>query len=181
MAALLREAGYGVDETVLVGLRLPGIGELYVAQGDLTRDSIVYALLIQRGVLDLDSAPTDWLPGMPDWVRAVRLRHPVHHTAGLPPDAAVEDGLLGDRSTERLLASNVWPVSRCRTSGVGVRSRRGHRVYRHGGGWDSLRAMLARAPSLELGLVIFALADGTERRVTLTDSLMDLLIVPSSA
>ena len=72
MAALLREAGYGVDETVLVGLRLPGIGELYVAQGDLTRDSIVYALLIQRGVLDLDSAPTDWLPGMPDWARAVR-------------------------------------------------------------------------------------------------------------
>ena len=65
--------------------------------------------------------------------------------------------------------------------GVGVRSRRGHRVYRHGGGWDSLRAMPARAPSLELGLVIFALADGTERRVTLTDSLMDLLIVPSSA
>jgi len=28
MAALLREAGYGVDEPVLVGLRLPGIGEL---------------------------------------------------------------------------------------------------------------------------------------------------------
>jgi CubicO group peptidase (beta-lactamase class C family) len=59
--------------------------------------------------------------------------------------------------------------------GVGVRSHGGRLVYRHGGGWPSLRALLARIPDLGLGLVIVALADDTERRVPLADSLLDQL------
>jgi hypothetical protein len=59
--------------------------------------------------------------------------------------------------------------------GMGVRSHAGRPVYRHGGGWPSLRALLARVPDLGLSLVIVALADDTERRVPLADSLLDLL------
>ena len=59
--------------------------------------------------------------------------------------------------------------------GMGVRSHRGHRVYRHGGGWPSLRALLARIPDLGAGVVILALADESERRVELADRLLDRL------
>lgn len=62
--------------------------------------------------------------------------------------------------------------------GMGVRSRGGYRVFRHGGGWPGLRAILARVPDLNAGLVIMALADDTERRVALADSLLDLLTSP---
>jgi CubicO group peptidase (beta-lactamase class C family) len=63
--------------------------------------------------------------------------------------------------------------------GMGVRSRGGHRYYRHGGGWPSLRALLARSPDLGLSLVVLALADDTERRVPLADSLLDLPAYPT--
>jgi CubicO group peptidase (beta-lactamase class C family) len=59
--------------------------------------------------------------------------------------------------------------------GMGVRSYAGWPVYRHGGGWPSLRALLARVPDLDLSLVTIALADDTERRVPLADSLLGLL------
>ena len=59
--------------------------------------------------------------------------------------------------------------------GMGVRSYRGHRVYRHGGGWPSLRALLARVPDLDSSLVIIALADDSDRRVDLASGLLGLL------
>ncbi len=59
--------------------------------------------------------------------------------------------------------------------GMGVRSFRGYRVYRHGGGWPSLRALLARVPDLNSSLVIFALADYSERRVDLASGILDLV------
>jgi CubicO group peptidase (beta-lactamase class C family) len=59
--------------------------------------------------------------------------------------------------------------------GMGVRSHAGRTVYRHGGGWPSLRVLLARVPDLDLSLVTIALADDTERRVPLANSLLDLL------
>jgi hypothetical protein len=62
---------------------------------------------------------------------------------------------------------------------MGVRSHAGHRCYRHGGGWPGLRALLARSPGLGLSLVTLALADDTERRVPLADSLLDLLADPT--
>jgi CubicO group peptidase (beta-lactamase class C family) len=64
--------------------------------------------------------------------------------------------------------------------GMGIRSHAGHRVYRHGGGWPGLRALLARVPDLNLSLVILALADDTERRVDLAARLLDLVTAESA-
>jgi hypothetical protein len=60
--------------------------------------------------------------------------------------------------------------------GVGVRSHHTYKVYRHGGGWPGLRALLARVPAVKLSLVIVALDDDTERRVPLADALLDELV-----
>ncbi len=49
----------------------------------------------------------------------------------------------------------------------------GYRVYRHGGGWPGLRALHARVPDLDLSMVLIAIADHTERRVDLLNSLLD--------
>jgi CubicO group peptidase (beta-lactamase class C family) len=59
--------------------------------------------------------------------------------------------------------------------GMGVRSHAGYRVYRHGGGWPGLRALLARVPDLNQSLVIIALADDSERRTDLAASMLDLV------
>jgi CubicO group peptidase (beta-lactamase class C family) len=60
--------------------------------------------------------------------------------------------------------------------GTGIRAHSGNRLYRHGGAWANLRVMLTRAPELDLSLVSIATADDTERRVVLTNGLLDLLI-----
>jgi CubicO group peptidase (beta-lactamase class C family) len=59
--------------------------------------------------------------------------------------------------------------------GMGVRWHAGYRVYRHGGGWPGLRALLARVPDLNQSLVILALADDSERRADLAASMLDLV------
>lgn len=64
--------------------------------------------------------------------------------------------------------------------GTGVRSHHGYRVYRHGGGWPGLRALLARIPDLNQSLVIIALADDSERRVELAASMLDLVTAQPS-
>lgn len=58
---------------------------------------------------------------------------------------------------------------------MGVRSHHGHQVYRHGGGWTGLRALLARIPDLNQSLVIIALADDSERRIDLAARMLDLV------
>jgi CubicO group peptidase (beta-lactamase class C family) len=63
--------------------------------------------------------------------------------------------------------------------GMGVRSHAGYRVYRHGGGWPGLRALLARVPDLDQSLVIIALADDSERRIDLAASMLGLVTLPS--
>ncbi|GAA3664188.1 hypothetical protein GCM10022224_030240 [Nonomuraea antimicrobica] len=45
--------------------------------------------------------------------------------------------------------------------GIGVRSHAGYRVYRHGEGWQGLRALHARIPDLDLSMVLIAIADHT--------------------
>jgi len=62
--------------------------------------------------------------------------------------------------------------------GMGIRSHGGYRVYRHGGGWPSLRALLARVPELNVSLVVMALADDSERRVDLAATMLDLVTGP---
>jgi CubicO group peptidase (beta-lactamase class C family) len=59
--------------------------------------------------------------------------------------------------------------------GMGVRSPAGYRVYRHGGGWPGLRALLARVPDLNQSLVIISLADYSERRTDLAATMLDLV------
>jgi hypothetical protein len=59
--------------------------------------------------------------------------------------------------------------------GMGVRSHAGSRVYRHGGGWPGLRALLARIPDLKRSVVIIALADDSERWTGLAASMLDLV------
>jgi CubicO group peptidase (beta-lactamase class C family) len=60
--------------------------------------------------------------------------------------------------------------------GMGVRTHGELTVYRHGGGYAELRAMLVRVPDKGLDLVVLALGDRTERRVDLTDRLLDVLL-----
>ena len=60
--------------------------------------------------------------------------------------------------------------------GMGVRSFRGHRVYRHGGGYADVRTMLVRVPEKGLDLVVLSLSDRGERRTTLTDKLLEALL-----
>jgi CubicO group peptidase (beta-lactamase class C family) len=313
VAALVGAAGYRHDEPIVVGVQQRQTAPVFVAQGltrtghPLSGTTLVYAaslskqlaaacaaLLVRRGALDLDGALSQWLPELPAWAHTVRLRHLVHHTAGLPLDTQVDavmaeaggtdhtsqrvlDALarfsalqrppgtgymysnagyvclamavqraagqplprfahdhlfdplrMGDTcfwtgpepappgaaplasphpaplssgdggawstpsdllrwaealNTDRLgISALVHTPSRLDDGtpvdyawGMGVRSHAGRLVYRHGGGWPSLRALLARIPDLGLGLVVIALADDTERRIPLADSLLDLL------
>lgn len=59
--------------------------------------------------------------------------------------------------------------------GMGIRSHNGYRVYRHGGGWPGVKALLARLPELNRSLVVIALADDSEHLTDLADSMLDLL------
>jgi CubicO group peptidase (beta-lactamase class C family) len=318
VVTLVSAVGYGLEEPIVIGVRQPGAAPFFLAQGltsagePLSGTTLIYAaslskqmtaacaaLLVQRGVLDMDAALSHWLPELPAWADTVRLRHLVYHTAALPDagiDAAMTTAGDIDRSTQGVIDTlsrfptldrepgtdyvysgagyvclavvvqraagqplpdfarrhlfgplkmadtcywpgpgpappraaplacahpaplslgdgGVWSTAEdlLRWSqalntdqlgisgllqtqgrlddgtlldyawGVGVRSHAGHRVYRHGGGWPGVRALLARVPDLDLSLVTVALADDTERRVPLTDSLLDLLAAPASA
>lgn len=60
--------------------------------------------------------------------------------------------------------------------GVGVRSRGGWRMYRHGGGWSGVRSLLVQVPQAGLDCVVIALDDDSERRVALMDAVLDLVL-----
>src|SRR4051794_32034407 len=47
------------------------------------------ALLAQGGVLDVEAPIAEWLAELPRWARTIRVRHLIHHTAGLPTTDAV--------------------------------------------------------------------------------------------
>lgn len=313
VAALISAAGYGRDEPIVVGVQQRHAAPVFVAQGltrtgdPLSGTTLVYtaslskqmaaacaALLVQRGGLDLDEVLSRWLPDLPAWADTVRLRHLVHHTAGLPLDTQVDAVMTEAGGTDHTSQRVLDALARCSTLqrppgtgyvysnagyiclamvvqraagqplprfardhlfhplgmgqtcfwagpepappaaaplasprpaplstgdggawstpadllrwaealntdqlgiselmqtpgrlddgtpvdyawGTGVRSHAGRLVYRHGGGWPSLRALLARIPDLGLSLVTIAVADDTERRVPLADSLLDLL------
>lgn len=314
LTALVAEAGYGGDEPVIVGVRQRG-HDVFATQG-LTRrgdafdsGTVIYAaslskqitaacaaLLVNERELDIEAPLTGFLPELPAWADAVRLRHLLHHTAALP-DLEVDTRLgYGDRTTSAILSALTeisapdgppgvtyaysgvgyvclaaaieraagrpltsfsadrifrplrmdrtcyWPgpapappdaaalsadhpaplslgdggvwstacdllrwgealnadelgVSRLMETpgslddgtpldyawGMGVRSHGGHRVYRHGGGWPSLRALHARMPDLNLTFIIAATADESERRVDLAAGLLDAVTAPASA
>jgi CubicO group peptidase (beta-lactamase class C family) len=309
LPALVAAAGYGRRDPVIVGVHRQGRAPAFAAHGrtgtgePLGPDAVTYAaslskqitaacaaFLVRDGVLEMEAPLARWVPGLPAWAAAVRLRHLVYHTAALPDErvdaivsgadrtspavlsalaripalarppgtayaysgagyiclaAAVERAAgtalprfarerifvpLGMSSTRywpgpaprppgaaplgvrhpaplSLGDGGVWSTARdlLRWSqalnadelgisslmqapgilndgrpvgyawGMGIRSHAGHLVYRHGGGWPGLRALLARLPGLNASLVILALADDSERRVDLADRLLDLM------
>jgi CubicO group peptidase (beta-lactamase class C family) len=311
LAALIARARYGSREPVIAGMHGQGGPPVFAAQGltgtgePVGPGTLVYAaslskqitagcaaLLVHEGALDMEDTLARWLPGLPDWAGTVRLRHLLHHTAGMP-DARV-DAIIGgtaDRTSAAALSAlaqvralaavpgtahaysgagyiclaaaveraagqplpelaaqrvfiplgmsstcywagpapappgaaplaavhpaplslgdgGVWSTARdllrwgqalnadelgisqlMQTEGslddgtpvgyawgLGVRSHGGYRVYRHGGGWPGLRALLARVPDLDQSLVIIALADDSERRTDLADSMLGLVV-----
>ncbi|WP_433434974.1 serine hydrolase domain-containing protein [Nonomuraea sp. CA-141351] len=316
MATLVDRAGYRGDEPIVVGMQQRGKPPVLLAQGltlggePLDATTVAYAAslskqmtaacaaqLAQRGDLDMESALSRWLPQLPAWADTIRLRHLVHHTAGLPAGSRIDAFMAGDadRTSQAVIqalaqfpaldrqpgAEHVYsnagyvclaaaveqaagqplpdyaqrrlfaPLAMANTCywpgpdptpagaaplthphpaplslgdggvwttagdllqwsqalnadelgistlmqtpgclddgtpidyawGIGVRSHAGHRVYRHGGGWPGLRALLARIPDLDLSVVLIAIADHTERRVDLLDSLLDEVTNPTS-
>ncbi|GLY79179.1 serine hydrolase domain-containing protein [Actinoallomurus iriomotensis] len=109
MKVLIAEAGYRTDEPIVVGLQQEGAPSLFVTQGRTSSDdpatatTLVYAaslskqmtaacaaLLSQHGELDIETPLSQWLPQLPAWARMVRLRHLLHHTAGLPADSKID-------------------------------------------------------------------------------------------
>jgi CubicO group peptidase (beta-lactamase class C family) len=306
-AQLANSAGYRADEPLLIvarrggaharlargwlppGAGAPGLRPVTVATpvyaASLAKQvtAACAALLASAGVLDMQAPLARYVPDAPPWSTAVRLRHLVHHTSGLPLDgppsgperttAAVLDAArAGPRFPPgtRFAYSNVGyvllaeataaaagepfadvarrlvfaPLGMADTMfwsgpgaappgaapldpadpaplslgdggmwstgedllrwcdgldddrlgvtgllqtpgrlddgtplhyawGMAVRSIAGNRVYRHGGGYSDVRAMLARAPDVGLDLVIVALADRTERTAALADAVLE--------
>jgi CubicO group peptidase (beta-lactamase class C family) len=64
------------------------------------------ALLVREGRLDMEDTLARWLPGLPGWAGAVRLRHLLHHAAALS-DAQVDAiaGRAADRTTAAVLSA----------------------------------------------------------------------------
>jgi CubicO group peptidase (beta-lactamase class C family) len=123
-AALIEQAGYPADHPVLVGLQHCGTPPIYLAHGStaaagpLIPSSLAYAaslakqitaacaaLLVQHGRLDMETTLAEWMPELPDWTRTIRLRHLIHHTAGMPPDEQIDEMIPadGDRTTNAVI------------------------------------------------------------------------------
>ncbi|MFI7134168.1 serine hydrolase domain-containing protein [Nonomuraea sp. NPDC050153] len=122
MTALVSGAGYRSHEPIVVGVRRRGTPPILLAQGltatgePVTATTLAYAaslskqmtaacaaLLVRHGALDLESPLSRWLPQLPPWAGAIRLRHLVHHTAALPADAEVDALIDGDRTTPGII------------------------------------------------------------------------------
>jgi CubicO group peptidase (beta-lactamase class C family) len=125
LAALIAEAGYGSREPVIAGVHGRGCPPVFTAQGMTAAGepagpaTLAYAaslskqitagcaaLLVREGRLDIEDTLARWLPGLPGWAGAVRLRHLLYHTAALP-DAQVDAiaGRAADRTTAAVLSA----------------------------------------------------------------------------
>jgi CubicO group peptidase (beta-lactamase class C family) len=99
----VRAAGYEAKTPIAVGVSLPTGSPFFIAQGERRDErpfdaaSVAYAgslakqmtgacaaLLARDGALDLDGPLAEWLPELPAWSQRIRVRHLIHHTAGLP-------------------------------------------------------------------------------------------------
>jgi CubicO group peptidase (beta-lactamase class C family) len=123
-AALIEQAGYPTDHPVVVGLQHRGTPPIFLTYGStapagpLGPSSLAYAaslakqitaacaaLLVRHGRLDMETTLAEWLPELPNWTHVIRLRHLVHHTAGMPPDEQI-DAMIpadSDRTTTAVL------------------------------------------------------------------------------
>ena len=58
------------------------------------------ALLVGDGALDVETPAAVLLPDLPPWAAEVRVRHLIHHTAGLPTTGAVWERMVSDGQTD---------------------------------------------------------------------------------
>lgn len=97
LAQAIRSAGYSDATPVAVGTSVASGDLLFAAQASFDSESVAYAasvakqftaacaaLLERDGELDCDATIAPWLPELPSWSERVRVRHLIHHTAGLP-------------------------------------------------------------------------------------------------
>jgi CubicO group peptidase (beta-lactamase class C family) len=103
IAESVRAAGYAADTPIAVGMSTHGSQPVFFAQGagldgaPFGAESVAYAaslakqitgacaaLLERDGVLDPEAPISEWLTELPAWSQTVRVRHLIHHTAGLP-------------------------------------------------------------------------------------------------
>ncbi len=112
MRELIASCGYGPHEPLVVA-----INDRIHTQGctrtgaPVTADTVTYlaslskqftaacvAILAADGRLDVETSAAEFVPRLPP---AIRVRHLLHHTAGLPPDVVV----TGDRTSDGILAA----------------------------------------------------------------------------
>ena len=97
------------------GQRVPVTADdrCYIASLSKQFTAACAALLLTTGRLDIDSPLARWLPELPAWSSTIRLRHLVHHLAGLPADQRIDE-LVGDQqdrtSTAVIAALARFPV-----------------------------------------------------------------------
>ncbi len=115
---LIDAAGYSAEASVAVGVRLPD-SRVLVARGandgGFGCDSLGYsgslskqvtgacaALLAHDGDVDIEWPIATWLPELPAWGRTIRVRHLIHHTAGLPSSGALWESMeqAGEKKTD---------------------------------------------------------------------------------
>jgi CubicO group peptidase (beta-lactamase class C family) len=125
IAEMITAAGYGPHEPVAVGVDGPAESPVAMGRGRTRSgapfgvDTLTYAaslskqitaagaaLLVRENVLDVEASLSRLLPRLPAWAGRVRIRHLVHHTAGLPTEdqlTAVAPALARHRDNEAVI------------------------------------------------------------------------------
>ncbi|GAA2317337.1 serine hydrolase domain-containing protein [Nonomuraea roseoviolacea subsp. roseoviolacea] len=163
LTAVVSEAGYRDDEPLVAGIRRRGAPPVLLAQGltaagePMTATTLLYAaslskqmtaacaaLLHRHGALDLEAPLSRWLPELPAWAGAGRLRHLVHHTAALPADSRIDALITGgaDRTTSGVIGALARFPALDRRPGAG-------HVYSNAG-YVCLAVVVERAAGLPL-------------------------------
>jgi CubicO group peptidase (beta-lactamase class C family) len=125
VAELSHAAGYARVTPLVAGISMRSGGPLFFAQGAgldgaaFGAESVAYAaslakqitgacaaLLEHEGALDPEARIAEWVPELPPWSERVRVRHLIHHTAGLPDVwPQMQDGGESDWTSRGVLAA----------------------------------------------------------------------------
>ena len=205
----IRAAGYEAKTPVAVGVSLPSGSPVLVAWGErpdapqFDTETIAYAgslakqmtgacaaLLARDGALDLDAPIANWLPGLPAWSKRIRVRHLIHHTAGLPDTDTVwaEMERAGEAHCDALCISRALHTPGSLDDGTpldyawGVRTFRaaGLVVHSHGGTWEGQAAKLVRLPTRRASFAVIACDSSVIRMAALSSALQDALVGSTS-